>query len=376
MAHESEKPEIDLSHLRTPLEQWLTKQWKDVTELRVDDLGTPRASGYSNETVFFQARWRQGGEQREGRYVLRAEPKRPPVYPYQTQPPRPSVEVQYAAMRGVARAGSGPIAPLVGYEADPELFGVPFFVMGFVEGEVPGDTPLYTQDGFFADATAEQRRQLVESGLEALARIHALDWRAAGLEWLADPAGGDVCPVARQLEIYRHYAESEIGEREHPVLQKAFAWTERELPAPRSLGIAWGDARPGNMIFQKFRCASITDWEAVALGPPEFDLGWWLMFDRFAHESAGLERLEGDPTRAEQRAFYADRRGQEIADTHWYEVFAALRFTCVMIRNSDRMTADGRIPASMNMAIHNPASQVLADLLSIPYSWLGEAGVG
>ena len=376
MAQESAKPEIDLSRLRAPLEQWLKGQWAGAAELQVDDLGTPRASGYSNETVFFRARWREEGATREGRYVLRAEPGRPPVYPYQTRPPRPSVEVQYAAMQGVARAGGGPIAPLIGFESDPGLFGVPFFVMGFVEGEVPGDTPLYTKEGFFAQAGPRQRRRVVESGLEALACIHTLDWHATGLDWLAGESQTDECPLARQLAIYRRYAEAELRERQHPLLRNALAWSERELPTSPPPGIAWGDARPGNMIFRDYRCASITDWEAVALGPAELDLGWWLMFDRFAHESSGVERLEGEPTRAEQRSFYAECVEREVANTHWYEVFAALRFTAVMIRNGDRMTADGLIPASMNMAIHNPASQVLADLLGIPYSWLREAGVG
>jgi len=376
MTNASRKPAIDLSPLSALLEQWLVRQWTGASELRVDDLATPQASGYSNETVFFRVRWSTEGEQHEGRYVLRAEPKRPPVYPCQTQPPQPSVETQYATMQGVARSGGGPIAPLVGFEADPELLGVPFYVMGFVEGEVLTDTPLYTQEGFFVDASPEQRRTLVESGLDALVGIHALDWRAAGLDWLADPAGPNASPLARQVEIYRRYAEAELGEREHPVLEKAFAWLDRELPDDLALGIAWGDARLGNMIFKDFRCASITDWEAVSLGPPELDLGWWLMFDRYAHESSGLERLEGEPTRAEQRAFYALRSGREIGETHWYEVFGALRFSAVMIRNADRMTADGLIPASMNMAINNPGTQVLADLLSIPYSWLREAGVG
>jgi aminoglycoside phosphotransferase (APT) family kinase protein len=372
----SEKAANDLLPLREPLEQWLSARWPEAHELRVDDLSVPRASGYSNETVFFRARWREQGEPQEGRYVLRAEPKRPPVYPAQTPSPRPSVEVQYEVMQGVVRAGGGPIAPLLGFEADTALIGVPFFVMGFVAGEVPGDTPLYTQEGFFVDASPEQRRRLVESGLGALARIHALDWRAAGLDWLADPAAPDASALARHVEIYRRYAEAELGKREHRVLEQALEWIERELPDEPSFGIAWGDARPGNMIFQGFRCASVTDWEAVSLGPPQLDLGWWLMFDRYAHESSGHERLEGEPTRAEQRDFYAACSGRETGDTHWYEVFAALRFAAVMIRNGDRMTGDGLIPASMNLAIHNPGSQVLADLLSIPYSWMREAGVG
>jgi aminoglycoside phosphotransferase (APT) family kinase protein len=248
--------------------------------------------------------------------------------------------------------------------------------MEFVEGDIPTDTPLYTQEGFFTRASPEQRRRLVESGLEALAGIHALDWRAAGLDGLVDFETGPADSLARQLAIYRGYAETELDGRDHPVLREATAWLERELPDAQSLGISWGDARPGNMIFQDFRCASITDWEAVCVAPPELDLGWWLMFDFYAHESSGHDRLEGEPSREEQRTFYTIRCGREIGDTLWYEVFAAYRFAAVMIRNGDRMTHDGLIPASMNMAIHNPGSQVLADLLSISYSWLREAGVG
>ena len=84
---------------------------------------------------------------------------------------------------------------------------------------------------------------------------------------------------------------------------------------------------------------------------------------------------EARPSREEQKRLYAEKTGHSCGDTWYFEVFAALRFTVVMIVNCDRMTAAGRIPASMQMGIHNPASQVLADLLELPYSWKRGAGL-
>lgn len=72
---------------------------------------------------------------------------------------------------------------------------------------------------------------------------------------------------------------------------------------------------------------------------------------------------------------YAEKSGRECGDTRYFEVFAALRFAAVMIINCDRMTAAGLIPASRQMGLHNPASQILADLLELPYSWMREAGL-
>jgi aminoglycoside phosphotransferase (APT) family kinase protein len=273
-------------------------------------------------------------------------------------------------MKAVTRAGGGPLAPLVGFESSTELLGGPFFVMGFVEGEVPADTPLYSQQGFFVDASPGDRRRLVESGLSVLAGLHKINWRTAGFGWLS-PVGSRP-GLGRQLEVYRRHAEREVRGRTHALLQEGFGWLEREFPGEdeNKVGLSWGDARIGNMIFADFECVAVTDWEAVALGPPELDLGWWLMFDHFAHEGAGTDRLEGEPTREQQRAFYAKQAGRDVGDTHYYEVFAAMRFAVAMIRTGDRLTKAGTVPPSMNLPIHNPGTQVLADLLGINYTWL------
>ena len=66
-----------------------------------------------------------------------------------------------------------------------ELLGAPFFLMERLDGcRVPADSPPYTVAGWVHDdATPEQRRTLVESGLDELVKIHGLNWRALGLDF-------------------------------------------------------------------------------------------------------------------------------------------------------------------------------------------------
>jgi len=368
MVDVSSRGPSDPERVKQVLAGWLNERWPSAQCIEIDGLSVPQATGYSNETVIFRASWSEDGRSRHGRYVLRIEPPHPPVYPQQTPVPRPSVDIQYRAMKTVAAHSDVPLAPLIGYESRPTLLGGPFFVMGYVEGRVPSDVPPYTQAGFIVEeATAAERRRVIESGLEALARIHRIDWKIADLGWLVPQ---DQAPGLRwQLALYADYARDLLQGRAHPILEPAFDWLAAHLPGEGDLGLSWGDARIGNMIFANFECAAVTDWEAVALGPPELDLGWWLMFDRFAHEGTGAARLEGMPSRDEQKACYGALSGRRVGDTHYFEVFAAARFTVVMIRNGDRFTESGRVPPEMNLAIHNPATQVLADLLQVPYRW-------
>jgi aminoglycoside phosphotransferase (APT) family kinase protein len=264
-------------------------------------------------------------------------------------------------MSGLARVSKVPLAPLVGFERDAAVLGAPFFVMGFVDGQVPPVAPPYASAGFFAEATPEERRRLIEDGLAVLAQVHAVDWQAAGFGWLVPPGG---TPGARaQLALWERYAERELGGREHPLLARGLAWLHAHAPPASRLAVSWGDARPGNMIWRDFRCVCVTDFENVAVAEAELDLGWWLMFDRWSHECFGAPRLPGEPTRDEQRDFYARCAGRPVADTRWYEIFAAARYCAIVVRVMNRSVARGELPADQRIWLDNPASTCLAQLL-------------
>jgi len=346
---------------RKPLETWLAKHLTGAEAVRlgaIERLG----GGYSAETWILPARVRRDGREQEERYVLRQETPEPAIYPQQAPGLDIEVDIQWRAMTGLAAAADVPLAPLIGIERDPAVLGSPFFVMGFVAGDVPPVAPPYASAGFFADARPEERRAMLEDGLSILARIHAVDWKAAGFEWLVAP--GTTPGVRAQLELWQRYAERELAGRELPLLDRGWQWLHENAPPPGRLAISWGDSRPGNMIWRDFRCVCLTDFENVAVAEPELDLGWWLMFDRWSHEAFGVPRLPGEPTRDEQRTFYARAAGIPTPDTRWHEVFGAARYCAIVVRVMNRAVARGDMPADQTVWRENPATICLEQLLA------------
>jgi aminoglycoside phosphotransferase (APT) family kinase protein len=117
------------------------------------------------------------------------------------------------------------------------------------------------------------------------------------------------------------------------------------------------------MIWRDYRCVCATDFEAAAIGPGELDLGWWLMFDRWSHEVMDAPRLPGEPTREEQRARYCDEARRDVGDTFYFEVFAAVRYTAIVVIVMNRMVARGDLPPDQTTWIENPAVDCLVQLL-------------
>jgi aminoglycoside phosphotransferase (APT) family kinase protein len=347
------------------LRSWFARQHPEASEVKVGDIDIPAATGFSNETVFFDVDWSEDGQARHERFVGRIEPPTGALFPAQTAECAVSVGVQHRAMVTVAEHGNVPMCPLVGYEADSSVLGQPFFVMGFVEGVIPADVPRYSEAGFLVDeATPEERHRMVRSGLEAMAKIHAIDWKKAGLEWL-DASGTGEPTQAVQLRLYREFVTKQLAGREDPVMFAALDWLDANDPHDERIGLSWGDARLGNVIWQDYRPAVVCDWEACALSPTEADLGWWLMFDRMSFDDMGATRMEGFPTRDEMIQIYEEVSGREVRDPHYWEVFGAMRFAAIMIPLSDRMVSAGLVPAELNMAVANAVTDAVAKLIGI-----------
>jgi aminoglycoside phosphotransferase (APT) family kinase protein len=301
---------------------------------------------------------RSDGTSRQ-RLVLRKEVPDPAVYPQQVPGLDVEIDIQYRCMSAIAQHSNVPVAPLIGYESDAALLGAPFFVMGFVGGDVPTESPPYTESGFFVDASPEQRRQLVENGLRTLVELHRLDWRAAGLEWLAP---SDATPgTARQLDVWESYARRELGDRKHPLLEDALAWLHAHLPRDGQIGFCWGDPRPGNIIWNDFTPVCVTDFEAASIASPVQDLAWWLMFDRTMHPDG--TRLPGDIAREEQRDLYATLSGRDLRDLTFHEIFAGARYAAIVVRVMNRLVARGDLPAEQTIWLENPATVCLSQML-------------
>ncbi|MFD0853709.1 phosphotransferase family protein, partial [Actinomadura adrarensis] len=138
---------------------------------RIPVLDTPATSGFSNETLMFEAEWNDpdDGRPRHGTFVARVAPNRYQLFP------EPRFEEQYRLLRILDRETGIPVPPIHWYEPSPEILGAPFFVMERVDGRVPTDMPPYHTDGWVTEIAPDERAAMWWSALEILARVHRLD---------------------------------------------------------------------------------------------------------------------------------------------------------------------------------------------------------
>jgi aminoglycoside phosphotransferase (APT) family kinase protein len=357
----------DLDEARTTLEGWLARQLPKATDVHVGPISGPSSTGFSNETLLFDASWVTNSTTNHESLVLRVKPTQHVVFL------ESDFEQQYLVLRTLGERTGVPVPPVRWYEANERYLGAPFFVMGKVDGRVPADSPPYTMQGWLLeDSTPAERRTLVESGLQALVAVHAVDWRGLGLEVLSKPQYGRV-GFEQQLRYYERsfeWAEREAGYRAPAVPRAALEWVQRHAPATDpEIGLCWGDARINNQLFgPDHRVVAVLDWEMVTLADPMMDLGWWLFLDRHFHEGMPAPRMDGFPTREEMVACYEQARGRPARDLEFYEVFAGLRFAVVMIRIATLVAGFGLMPveAAEDMSANNPVTRVIADLLGLP----------
>ncbi len=359
-ATEQASPEVTAG-----LQSWLSSRLPDGDRLVVRDITKP-SSGFSAQTWLIDLADARTGDPLR-RVVARVETPDPAVYPVQSadHPGNPTggveVALQYEVMQALHRAGGIPLAGLIGYEPRPSLLGQPFFVMDYVGGDVPKESPPYPTEGFFTEIAPEMRSKMLRNGMEVLAAVHAAPWRELGLDWLIRPGASP--SVATQVDIWQQFAVTELAGREHPTLDRAWKLLASRVPTAGEPCLLWGDPRPGNIIWRDGEVASITDFEAAAIAPPEIDLGWWLMFDRTMHEVVNAPRLPGDLSREEQCELYARASGRDIPDIAWYEIFAAARYSAIVVRVMNRAVDRGLLPADQQIWLHNPAADCLEQLL-------------
>jgi len=78
--------------------------------------------------------------------------------------------------------------------------------MGRLEGKLSVENPPYHGDGWLIDCTPEERAEIWKSGIEAFSRIHRLDWKSLGFEFLDRPERGET-PLDQELDFYREFYE-------------------------------------------------------------------------------------------------------------------------------------------------------------------------
>lgn len=353
----------DLSTARSALETWLSAKLPEGAGVELGELSSPGASGFSADTVFVTAQWSEGDERAEHRLVARVAPTGPQLFPDY------DLDQQFRLLDALRRHTDVPVPAVRWLEPSSSVLGAPFFLMDKVEGRVAVDTPNYLAEGWVLDLTAEERRRMFEAGIEALAKVHAVDWRACGLSELGRPELGST-PLDQQLRYFEdYYGWARMDDRLHPIIDEAFAWVREHVPTDEpDTVLNWGDARPGNLIFgADLSVAAVLDWELAALGSREFDLAWWIFLQQAFSDGYGLALAEGIPNAAETVAHYSSIAGYTPRDLDFHVRFAGLRSSLMMVRYCNVMVQAGAIPADSTMVHDNPVVQTLAKVMGMDW---------
>lgn len=318
----------DLRELEHLLANWIRSKLPAKSDARVGNLEYPRGAGQSHETILFDAVWQEGGAEHSRGYVLRIKPSRFTIYPDDL-----FVE-QFKIMHVLHEAGTVPVARPMWLEEDPAVLGSPFFIMEKVTGRVPVSVPPYARTGWVADATPAERRTLWEEGVRHLAAI-----QSAPLEKLGFLAGPPHAPHGLEQEFDK-YSRMVAWVQEHracPVLDRALVRLRETWPQNRAAGLTWGDARLGNMMFNRnFEVIAVMDWEQPSLGGALNDLAWWIVNAEVMHGARdGFPHLDGMGTKAETVALWEQLTGHSAENLDWYEDFTHLKFSCLSTRMSD-----------------------------------------
>jgi aminoglycoside phosphotransferase (APT) family kinase protein len=315
----------DFEKTHGDLGRWLAARLPPDARPELSALEIPQGAGHSNETVLFEASWREGGAPRSQRFVARIRPSGRGVFPEY------DLRLQYRCMDVLGRRTDIPVPRVLWFEDDARVLGQPFYVMERVDGVVPSDNPPFAVMGWLAEASADDQARLWRRSLEVLARLHALDWRAIGLDFLDRPQYG-ATGFDQQLGYYAEYLPWAKAGTAQPLLDDTFAWLRAKKPS--DLGppvLTWGDARISNMMYREFAPVAVLDWEMACVGAPEVDLAWFWYISWFLTGGLGIPNLPGFPDRDGTAAIYEEITRRPVRHLDYFEVWAAFRFGVVMV---------------------------------------------
>lgn len=333
------------------LSAWLAEQ-TGAAQVDVGEVSIPGLSGFSNETLLFEATWDEGQGPVAHPLVIRVEPSGHTVFP------ATEFDTQVHVLRCIGAEGSVPVPEVLWFEEDTGVLGDRFLVMPRVVGEVPPDNPSYHADGWFPALDDAGRAAVWNSGLDTMGAIHRLDRVGIGL--------GDIAPRTpkEQLVLDHEYLAFAAEGTPFPIVEEALAILEAELPPAVDPALCWGDSRIGNMIFAADgSVAAVLDWEMVTAGDPVQDLAWYLLLDRHHHEAFDVPRLSGLPDRAETVARWEAASGRSAEHLDWYELLAAARYAAIMARVMKLLDSSGILPGMAEGAFDQTGSQLLRRLL-------------
>lgn len=337
---------------RQALAAWLGAR-TGSPHVEVGELTIPGLSGYSNETLIFDASWETAEGPVARGIVVRVEPSGHQVFP------STEFDAQVRVLRALRDEGSVPVPEVLWFEEDRSILGDRFVAMARVEGQVPADNPSYHAEGWLTERDEAGRARVWEEGIDAMAAVHRLDRADPRFAWI-EPRTPE-----QLLEADRAYRRFAAGDEPFPLVDATLGELAATLPpAAPEPAVCWGDSRIGNMIFRADgTVAAVLDWEMLTAGDPVQDLAWYLLIDRHHHEGFGVPRLPGLPGRDASVARWEREAGRSAEHLPWYELLGGVRYALIMTRVMQLLDSSGILPGATGMARDHTGTKLLERLL-------------
>ncbi|WP_340647054.1 phosphotransferase family protein [Phenylobacterium sp.] len=312
-----------MSHPLEPrIAAYIATQMLDATDVTVRDLARI-SGGASRETYRFVGAWRQGGQARERKLILRRDP------------PASLIDTERRIEFEAYRAFHGTSVPA------PEM-------LWLEEGDGPLDHPFFIAEeiaGFQASPGLLWNAPYLDSH----ARLAQRKWSILGEIAKADPVANGLAQVMpgvaagdcwnRELTYWEDVLDDDEAEP-LPIIRAAIRWLRANPPPPaQKVGVVHGDYRTGNFLYDPDgQIHGILDWEMAHLGDPLEDLGWSLNpIWTFGRRLAG-----GLVPDAQAIAIWEQASGLVAEPTalHWWTLFNCVKGQAIWV-SSARAWLDG-----------------------------------
>lgn len=224
-----------------------------------------------------------------------------------------------AALHPVWPKAPGPILCC----ADESVLGAPFYLMERVSGVILRDR---VPEG--AGLGPEAMRGVCLAAVDTLAELHAVDWRAAGLEGIGRPDGYVRRQVEGWADRWRKAVTDEVRE-----MDEAAAWLAANLPAEGAPAVIHNDFKYDNLVLDPADLSSVRavlDWEMATLGDPLMDLGTALAYwaepaDPPELKGFGITHLPGNLDRRGVVERYAVKTGRDVSGIRFHHAYGLFK---------------------------------------------------
>lgn len=231
---------------------------------------------------------------------------------------------QVPLLRALSRCGI-PVAEVRWSAAEDPRFGTDVLAQRLLSSR-----PLHLYDATVGvTMPADGADPLLRSAARVLADIHRLDWERELPGW-SEPTGASA-------EVDRWWPL--VGKAATPADAEAFARLRERLqstaPNASPIGLYHGDFQTNNVLYtDDGTLEAVIDWEIAGVGLQGLDVAWLaMMTDPEPWGPEHRERLLIEARPDDVHRWYAEARGENLADFDWYRALADYRFAAICAFN-------------------------------------------